>query len=209
MKIMALGNVLNQDSINARIGESKIDMILSTGGVPLSLVEILLLHKRNRPFWGVHGPKDPPSIPEYSDLHFRRAKSLGLWISGMGGVPCEDGKRSNHEFTSFFLKRGLRKMPRPDILVCNTQPDGAHSQTLGHRGFVPLRETIERLEPALVIHASAERTVESEIGNTRIIGVHGSTIIDHDFEGADKDEKVIWPKERIWYHFWNRWGAKF
>lgn len=129
-----------------------------------------------------------------------REKSTGLLIAGLGGSMWYNGGDS--QYTERQMERRIRKMAPQllfnkikygrylDILVTHAPPYGmGDAPDLCHKGFRCFLDFIQKYEPKYLLHGhvhldDCNAPREYVFGNTKIINVYGSYIIDDDDLGG-------------------------
>ena len=121
----------------------------------------------------------PHSPPPITDLHLRVVTLPdGPRVGGFNG--CWRYKPRGH----FLYDQDeatilIQQLPAVDILVTHNSPTGAReTDDHVHQGFVALSDYIQRHSPRLLIHGHQHITEETMVGETRVVGVYRSAIIE-------------------------------
>ena len=123
-------------------------------------------HDRNTPF------PDP-----IIDLHLQVCEYGGLRFGGFNGA-WKYKPKGHFLYEQTEAKFLLDAFPPVDIFLSHNSPRHVHDRDDGiHYGFDALTSYIERTQPKLLIHGHQHLMKESQIGETRVIGVHGYRII--------------------------------
>lgn len=132
------------------------------------------LTSSNRAVYYVPGNADSPEAevpPGVVQLHGRKERIGSMTIGGLGGSNVT-GMNTAFELKDSEARRVLSGLGRVDILVShcppvNTKCDRASGR---HIGSLPVREYVEREDPAVVLsgHAHESRAVD-RVGGTTVV----------------------------------------
>ena len=113
------------------------------------------------------------------NLHGRAGRLRGVRYGGLEG--CIAYKPIGlHLYTEQQVDGILSDMPPVDVMVCHSPPRGINDEEgRAHRGFIALREYVERTCPQMLLHGhTAPRELVHRFGDTQIVYVKGHAMID-------------------------------
>jgi len=198
MKILAVADIhCYSTGFNINVKECSIDLIVSLGDVPHDIIELILLKKKNVPYFGVHGNHDIPKtvlkddsqyeqkealediIPKLYNVHLEVRELTGLTIGGFEGSWKYKPHNGRYQYTDEQVRKKLKNFSYVDIFIAHNPVAGIHdSNDNVHNGFSAFKEYIERTNPKLFLHGHVQKNQESYLGKTRIVSVCGKRVIE-------------------------------
>jgi Icc-related predicted phosphoesterase len=162
-----------------------VDAVLWLGDLEPAWVEPI--RALDVPKLGVHGNHDAPGLlAEFDvlDVHLRVARLGELTVVGLEGSPRyrPDGC---YQLTQEEAERVVAELPAADVLLTHTPPLGVNDEPddPAHVGFAALVDWVERVRPRWLLHGHTQpRPVGAvtRMGDTRVVHVHGGTIVSLD-----------------------------
>ena len=131
--------------------------------------------------FAVKGNHDLPGVfpPPITDLHLKVVTlANGLHIGGFNGS-WRYKPRGHFLYDQDEAAALIQQLPPVDILVTHNSPAGVHERDVDvHQGFLALSDYIGRHSPRLVIHGHQHVNRETLVGETRVVGVYGSMVVE-------------------------------
>ena len=187
MRILALADRPFAGDIAELARRNEVDVVFCLGDLQPSWLE--RLDRIRLPKFGVRGNHDDQPYMHWfgiDDLHLRQVKlDQGPTVCGFEG--CVSYVRGTGKvgpsFTQRQASRLMRRLPPADILLCHCPPWGVNDdpEDIAHQGFKGLREWVLKHRPRLLLHGHTypqPGRITHVLGDTRIMYVHGSRIID-------------------------------
>lgn len=119
-------------------------------------------------------------------------------IVGFGG--SERYKRDGYwQWEDHQVRRAVRKLPHGDILITHTAPEPPEGYATDHRhrGLPPLKDYLEKHQPAVALHGHFHQNYRRQYGNTQLIGCYGAVIltcvVDGDAWQVDANPIITYP----------------
>jgi uncharacterized protein len=108
-----------------------------------------------------------------TDLHFNVEHYSGLKLGGFNGS-WKYKPRGHFLYEQSEVERMLLSFPSVDVFVAHNSPLGVHDkEDEVHTGFEAFIHYIHRTKPKLFLHGHQHVSIETQIGETRVIGVYG------------------------------------
>lgn len=115
--------------------------------------------------------------PPIVDLHLRTEIYGGLVFGGFRGS-WRYKPRGHFLYDQDEVDRLLARFPSVDVFITHNSPRHVHDRDDEvHLGFDAFASYIHRVQPRLLIHGHQHINRESLIGNTRVMGVFGASVI--------------------------------
>lgn len=113
------------------------------------------------------------------NLHLSTARVGTLTFSGIQGCVRYKDDPSQLLYTQDEYRTLVRDLPEADVVVTHCPPAGINDHTdPAHVGIEALREWVDRVQPAVLIHGHTyPRIPDTACGSTRIEYVHGAKVI--------------------------------
>lgn len=177
MKLLTIADI---DDLHWRYGAGKADLLLSCGDVfdrvILEAVEACGAGK----VFAVKGnhDRDTPFEDPIIDLHLNVVEYDGMKFGGLNG--CWKYKpHGPFLYEQSEVAQMLETFSAVDVLICHNSPRGIHDrEDAVHIGYEALNTYIDRCQPKLMIHGHQHVDTETQVGETRVIGVYGNRLID-------------------------------
>jgi len=177
MRLLALADI---DDLRWRGGTGAADTLLSCGDVADSVILEAADAYGCGCILAVKGNHDraTPFPPPILDLHLRTHSIGGVTFGGFNG--SWKYKPRGH----FLYEQGeagllLASMPPVDVLLAHNSPRGIHDREDSvHVGFDALNTYIQTAKPRLLVHGHQHAVAETKVGQTRVIGVYGHTVVE-------------------------------
>ena len=178
MRILALAD---NDNFTWAGPSQPVDLVVACGDVYDSLILSAAEACSAAQVFAVKGNHDSaaPFPPPFTDLHLHVVTLPGgRRIGGFNGCwrykPRGYFLYDQDEATALVLQ-----LPAVDILVTHNSPKGVHeADDHVHQGFVALSDYVQRHSPALMIHGHQHVNRETMVGQTRVVGVYRSAVIE-------------------------------
>jgi uncharacterized protein len=107
------------------------------------------------------------------DLHFNIERYGGLVFGGCNGS-WKYKPRGHFLYEQSEVERLLLSFPSVDVFVAHNSPRGIHDKDDEvHTGFEAFTNYIHRAKPRLFIHGHQHVNTETQVGETRVVGVYG------------------------------------
>jgi Icc-related predicted phosphoesterase len=121
---------------------------------------------------------DAPFPAPVADLHLRTHELGGLRFGGLNG--CLQYKpRGSFLYYQEEVEAFLEDFPAVDVFASHNSPRGVHDrEDEVHTGFTALNAYIERAQPHLLLHGHQHVDRETQVGQTRVIGIYGWRVIE-------------------------------
>jgi Icc-related predicted phosphoesterase len=140
--------------------------------------------------FGVYGNHcHSPYIPALggAELHRHGQRWRGLTFAGLNGCPRYKDA-CDYLYEQEDVARFLKPYPRVDVFLSHCPPSGVNDDPSrrSHSGWMALREYVLRTHPKVLLHGHTsprEDELITHLGNTKIIYVHGTRVIDIDVPG--------------------------
>jgi len=177
MKILVLADI---DDFHWQHGAGKADVLLSCGDVPDQVIIEAAKAYGCSTIFAVKGNHDTstPFREPITDLHLKVREHMGLKFGGLNGS-------WKYKPIGYFLyeqedvQKFLGSFPPIDIFLSHNSPRKIHDrEDEVHYGFDGLNSYILKNKPKILIHGHQHINKESQLENTRIIGVLGHKIIE-------------------------------
>lgn len=176
MKILALSDI---DDFHWKYGIGQADVVLSCGDVSdqviLEAAQAYVCPK----IFAVKGNHDSDAqFPKpIIDLHLRVENYNGMKFGGLNGS-WKYKPKGYFLYDQSEVNRFLSAFPPVDIFLAHNSPKGIHDrEDEVHYGFDGLKSYILRVTPKLLIHGHQHVDRETQLGQTRIVGICGYKLI--------------------------------
>jgi Icc-related predicted phosphoesterase len=193
VRILAVSDEVQPQLLDERTVASKgrIDLVIGCGDLPADYLDALsTLYAA--PLVFVRGNHDPPGrrgdYPPGAEIDGRIVKEKGLTIAGLeGSIRYSDGPHQYSERQMLARVLALRArlaLRSLDVLITHGPPAGVNEgPDAPHRGLKAVRRAVEWMRPRLLLHGHVhphgrELVREAQLGETRIINVVGSRVIE-------------------------------
>ena len=177
MKVLVLADI---DDLRWKGGAGAADAVLSCGDVADSVILGAAEAWGCAHIFAVKGNHDgaAPFPAPIVDVHLRVRALGGLTLGGFHGA-WKYKPRGHFLYEQDDVARLLAGMPPVDVFLAHNSPRGIHDKDdLVHVGFDAFHDYIRRARPRLLLHGHHHRAVESLVEGTRILGVHGHTVVE-------------------------------
>ena len=177
MKLLILADI---DDFQWKHGVGHADVLLSCGDVPDQVILGAAEAYRCSLILAVKGNHDSnsPFPKPIVDLHLQVQEHGGISFGGMNGS-WRYKPRGHFLYSQAEAQGFLAAFPQVDIFLSHNSPRGIHDQNDGvHYGFEALNTYINRVKPRILIHGHQHTNMESQVKETRIIGVYGHRLIE-------------------------------
>jgi Icc-related predicted phosphoesterase len=179
MRLLVLADM---DDFHWRHGSGHADVLISCGDMFDSAILEAAEAYGCALILAVKGNHDSPTAfhEPILDVHLKVREYGGLAFGGFNGS-WRYKPRGHFLYDQSEAAALIAKLPAVDVLVSHNSPKGIHDRDDGvHLGFDGLNAYIARAEPRLVIHGHQHIDRETQVGNTRVIGIYGHRILDVD-----------------------------
>jgi Icc-related predicted phosphoesterase len=158
MKILVLADI---DEFGWTGGGGRADALLALGDIS-AVFAVKGNHDGDAPF--------PAPVV---DLHLRTHELGGLSFGGLNG--CLQYKPRGHFlYYQEEVEAFLADFPAVDVFISHNSPRGVHDRDDDvHTGFSALNTYIDRAAPRLLLHGHQHVDRETQVGQTRVIGIYG------------------------------------
>jgi len=172
--------VIADDDYNlGKLPESNADLLISLGDLYDSTIEKVQQLYSCSKVLAVRGNHDfPDPFPDtIDDLHAGIIEYKGITFGGFSGS-WKYKSRGHYLYKQNEVRDILKDFPPVDVFVAHNSPRGIHQRDNDiHQGFDAFIEYIERTQPLYFLHGHQHFNAESMLGNTKIIGVYGETLL--------------------------------
>jgi Icc-related predicted phosphoesterase len=193
VRILAVSDEVQPQLLDERTVTSKgrIDLVIGCGDLPADYLDGLsTLYAA--PLVFVRGNHDPPGrrgdYPPGAEIDGRIVRERGLTIAGLeGSIRYSDGPHQYSErqmlarVLALRARLGLRSL---DVLITHGPPAGVNEgPDAPHHGLKAVRRAVAWMRPRLLLHGHVhphgrELVREAQLGETRVINVVGSRVIE-------------------------------
>jgi len=177
MRILLISDI---DEFRWKHGEGQADILLACGDVQDKVIIEAAEAFTCSCIFAVKGNHDTnvPFVKPIVDLHLRVEEAAGLKFGGLNGS-WKYKPRGHFLYDQWEIEGFLGSFPPVDILLSHNSPRGIHDQEDEvHFGFEGLNTYILRAKPRLLIHGHQHVNKETQLAQTRIIGVYGHQLIE-------------------------------
>lgn len=164
--------LLIADAIMPIIKPLKVEAILSMGDI--STPHLLKIQKEHgmAPLLYVQGNHDELSpIEKGISLHAQNYTFYGIDFAGLSGC-LRYREHDGHLYEQWEASELMEDVQGCEIFVAHSAPKGIHDEGT-QEGFDCLTNYIEQFQPQYFFHAHEEKSVETKLEHTRVIGIHG------------------------------------
>jgi len=172
---MTLLVIADDDSFRQRLDSEPVDVLISCGDLADEVILETAAAARCARIFAVKGNHDGAgAFPSpITDLHFNVERHGGLVFGGFNGS-WKYKPRGHFLYEQSEVERMLRSFPAVDVFVAHNSPRGIHDKDDEvHVGFQAFVDYIQRSNPRLFIHGHQHTDAETQIGETRVVGVYG------------------------------------
>lgn len=164
-----------------KIDKSLFNIIITLGDVDIMFLKSLKKNFADKRVVGIHGNHDYLGDLEHfgiENIHGKTVKIDDIKISGLEG--CLNYKNHPLLHTDEEIVDVISKLDtNSDIIISHNSPLGVHDgENITHRGYLGLREYIEKYQPKYCVHGHQHINETTKVDNTTIISVYGGTILD-------------------------------
>jgi Icc-related predicted phosphoesterase len=177
MRLLVLADI---DDLDWRDGSGHADVLLSAGDVADSVILRAAEAFRCPTILAVKGNHDraTPFPSPILDLHLQVHEFGDLRFGGLNGS-WRYKPRGHFLYDQAEVDSFLAAFPSVDIFLSHNSPRGIHDkEDEVHFGFEGLNAYVRRTKPKLLIHGHQHVDEETRLGQTRIVGVHGHSLLD-------------------------------
>ncbi len=177
MKVLILADI---NEIHWKGGIGQADALFSCGDVADQVILEASASFNCSRIFAVKGNHDPsrdfPS--QVTDLHLRVEEFRDLRLGGLNGA-WRYKTKGHFLYDQWEVDRFLSDFPRVDVFISHNSPRGIHDQEDGvHYGFDGLKSYAKRMKPRLLIHGHQHLDRETQLGETRIVGICGYRLME-------------------------------
>jgi len=177
LKLLVLADI---DDLRWPGGTGRADALLALGDITGDVILEAAAAWHCPAVFAVKGNHDSnaPFPAPITDLHLRTAELGGLRFGGLNG--CLQYKpRGRFLYYQEEVEEFLEAFPAVDIFLSHNSPLGVHDRDdVVHTGFSALNAYIRRASPRLLLHGHQHRERETQVGDTRVVGVYGWKVIE-------------------------------
>jgi len=177
MRFLVLADI---DDLRWKGGAQEADAVLSCGDVADEVVLGAAEACGGVPAFAVKGNHDRhvPFAAPIRDVHLRVERLGELTIGGFQG--CWTYKPVGHYlYSQGEVELLLEHFPPVDVFLAHNAPRGVHDRDdMVHLGFDAFIAYIERARPRLFVHGHQHVNRETQVGETRVVGVHGHGVVE-------------------------------
>lgn len=176
-RILAIGDVHSPgDFVLPLQPREELDLIVTLGDIPPSVMEQILWWGRGIPVVGVPGNHDKVDIPGIVNVHGRVVEVADLRIAGFGGA--RQYRAGPNQFMDWQVARRLYLLGPSDVFLSHAPPlCTSAGEGWVHRGFAAFDRYIERRRPSLWLHGHLAHGYTRIVGSTAIHGVVGKRLL--------------------------------
>ena len=137
---------------------------------------------------GVLGNHDQKGKFVYYDIEDIHANIVNIDETKIGGIEGSIKYKDNEKFPLYKQEEIIevcRNLKKADIIISHNSPYGIHDTSneegdIAHIGFIGLTNYIEKNKPKYCIHGHQHVNKTTEYLGTKVVGIHGITILDTD-----------------------------
>ena len=177
IRILALADT---DGFHWKHGSGQADVVLSCGDVTDQVILEAADAHDSQTVFAVKGNHDSNAAfaPPIVDLHLQAQGHAGFSFGGLNGS-WKYKLRGHFLYDQWEVEEFLGAFPPVDIFLSHNSPRGIHDQEDEvHFGFDGLNSYITRAKPKVVVHGHQHVDRETQVQDTRIIGVYGHKMIE-------------------------------
>lgn len=177
MQILVLADI---DDMHWRNGTGQVDLVLSCGDIADKVILEAAEAYACQTIFAVKGNHDsnPPFMAPIVDLHLQTRQYCGFTFGGLNGS-WKYKPRGDFLYDQSEVEGFLDSFPPVDILLCHNSPRGVHEREDDvHIGFDGLNSFIIKTRPKVLFHGHQHVDRETQVRDTRIIGIYGYKIVD-------------------------------
>ena len=177
MKILVISDI---DDFHWEYGTGRADVLVSCGDISDQVILEAAESYGCRTILAVKGNHDSktPFQQPITDMHIRVKQINGFSFGGLSGS-WKYKPRGHFLFEQWEVEKYLSNFPLVDIFFSHNSPRGVHDQEDEvHYGFDGLKAYVLRRRPKILIHGHQHINWESQLGDTRIIGVYGYRVME-------------------------------
>lgn len=179
LKMIRAVVIADDDSLVGKLNEQDASILISLGDLWNSTIEQAATRYSCEQVLAVRGNHDTAGEYPYG------VRSLHLSVFSYGGITFGgfDGSwkykpRGHHLYEQCEVSAALESFPSVDVFIAHNSPAGVHERDDNiHQGFEAFGSYISRAQPKLFLHGHQHLNLESQIGNTRVVGVFGEQVI--------------------------------
>ena len=172
MRFLLLADI---DDLRWKGGAHGVDAVLSCGDVADEVILGAAEACGGVPVFAVKGNHDRhvAFAPPIRDAHLQVERLGELTVGGFQG--CWTYKPVGHYlYSQSEVEFMLERFPPVDLFLAHNAPRGVHDRDdMVHVGFEAFIRYIARARPRLLVHGHQHINRETQVGATRVIGVHG------------------------------------
>ncbi|MBN1489906.1 MAG: metallophosphoesterase family protein [Phycisphaerae bacterium] len=176
MRILILADI---DDFHWKHGPGQADMVLSCGDVADAVILEAAEAHGCQAIFAVKGNHDSNAAfpAPIADLHLQTRQHGGLMLGGLNGS-WRYKPRGHFLYDQSEVEAFLNAFPPVDLFLSHNSPRGVHDKKDEvHYGFDGLTSYIARAKPRMVIHGHQHVDTETEVHDTRVVGVYGHRMI--------------------------------
>ena len=168
------------DDLRWKGGAHEVDAVLSCGDVADEVILGAAEACGGVPVFAVKGNHDRnvPFAAPIRNVHLRVERLGGLTVGGFQG--CWRYKpRGHYLYSQEEVALALERFPPVDVFLAHNSPRGTHDRDdMVHVGFDAFTAYIARARPRLLVHGHQHINRETQVGTTRVVGVHGHRVVE-------------------------------
>ena len=172
LKLLVLAD---DDSVRPTIQTERADVLVACGDIFESIILQVAQSIQCPPILAVKGNHDSgePFPPPIVDLHLATHTVDGVRFGGFQGS-WRYKSRGHYLYEQAEVEHLMASFPPVDVFVAHNSPRHVHDRDDDvHFGFDAFVRYIERAHPKLFIHGHQHVDRETQIADTRVIGVYG------------------------------------
>jgi Icc-related predicted phosphoesterase len=172
---MILLVIADDNDLRQGLGSEKADILISCGDVADQVILQTAEAAGCEYIVAVKGNHDRPESFEAPilDLHLTTQTIDGVRFGGFQGS-WKYKPRGHYLYEEQEVEKLLGSFPAADVFVAHNSPRHIHDREDNlHLGFEAFVTYIHRAKPRFFLHGHQHVSQETQVGGTRVIGVHG------------------------------------
>jgi Icc-related predicted phosphoesterase len=176
MRLLVLADI---DDLRWKGGAHAVDAVLSCGDVADEVILGAAEACGGVPALAVKGnhDRDIEFAAPILGVHLRVERLGELTVGGFRG--CWQYKpRGHYLYSQEEVALMLERFPPVDLFLAHNAPRGVHDRDdMVHVGFAAFAAYIARCRPRVFVHGHQHVMRETQVGETRVVGVYGHRVI--------------------------------
>jgi Icc-related predicted phosphoesterase len=172
---MTLLIIADDDAVLGSIPDTQAQVLICCGDLLEAVILAVAAKCRCREILAVKGNHDSsaPFQQPIRDLHLTTYRVGDVTFGGFAGS-WKYKLRGNYLFDQDEVERAMISFTPVDVFVAHNSPRLIHDrEDEVHTGFTAFANYISRAQPKLFLHGHQHVSIETVVGQTRVIGTYG------------------------------------